>query len=105
RRWGNVRSIGTYCERLRAGRSPADQEETLNSGQLFDEAVFLGLRSDGLDMGVLEGLRAGGLTHRQHETLREICEAGLAFRDGARVRLTPKGYVLCDEVCARLLVS
>jgi oxygen-independent coproporphyrinogen-3 oxidase len=105
RRWGNVRSIGTYCERLHGGRSPADQEETLTPGQLFDEAVFLGLRSDGVDIGILEGLRVGGLTHGQHETLREVCEAGLAFRDGARVRLTPKGFVLCDEICARLLVS
>ena len=105
RRWANVRSIGAYCERLRVGQSPADQEETLTPDQLFDEAVFLGLRSDGLDMGVLEGLRAEGLTRRQRETLREICEAGLAFRDGERVRLTPKGYVLCDEICARLLVS
>jgi len=104
RRRANVRSVGAYCERLSRGESPADQEEVLSVAQLFDEALFLGLRSTGLETGVLEGLREGGLTQRQHQTLREICDAGLARRESGRVRLTAKGYVLCDEICARLLV-
>jgi oxygen-independent coproporphyrinogen-3 oxidase len=104
RRWANVRSIGLYSSRLLAHASPVEQEETLTANQLFDEAVFLGLRSDGADIGALEEMREGGLTARQHDTIRNICEAGLAEQDGRRVRLTSRGYLLCDEICARLLV-
>jgi oxygen-independent coproporphyrinogen-3 oxidase len=104
RRWANVRSIRAYVDRLRAGTSPLDHNESLNDQQLLDEAIFLGLRSDGLDFSRIERMKGSGLTDRQRDTLRNICDAGLATCDGQRVRLTPKGFLLCDEICARVLI-
>ncbi len=103
RRWANVRSIGEYCDRLRSPNGPVDQEETLNARQLFDEAVFLGLRSDGLDLEMLTRSVGVALTERQDATIRSLCEEGLAIRQGDRVRLTARGFVLCDEICARVM--
>ena len=104
RRWANVRSIGAYVDRLRAGTSPQDLTESLSDQQLLDEAIFLGLRSDGLDFAAIERMKGRGLTGRQRETLRDVCDAGLATSDGQHVRLTSQGYLLCDEICARVLI-
>ena len=104
RRWSNVRSIGRYCDQLRQREHPLEREETLDAGQLFDEAVFLGLRSDGLDPMLLARRWGKGLTERQHAVVRDICSEGWAVVEDGRIRLTARGFLLCDEICARLMV-
>jgi oxygen-independent coproporphyrinogen III oxidase len=104
RRWSNVRSVGGWSAMLRKGERPLEREEVLTNQELFEEGVFLGLRSDGLDPAVVEARSGIGLTERQRSTLQGLMENGLATLDGGRTRLTPAGYVLCDEICARMLV-
>jgi len=104
RRWSNVRSIGRYCDRVRKRERPLEREETLDAGQLFDEAVFLGLRSDGLDPMLLTRRWRKDLTERQQAVVRDICGEGWAVVEDGRIRLTARGFLLCDEICARLMV-
>lgn len=104
RRWSNVRSIGAYCDGAMTGGRTVDREEDLSAAELFEEGVFLGLRSGGLDEAAVEALSGIRFTARQRSTLAGLCETGLAERVGERVRLTRAGFMLCDEVCARMLV-
>jgi len=49
-RWANVAGIGEYTRRLESNESALIFEEVLSRQQLFNEQMFLGLRSDGVDL-------------------------------------------------------
>ena len=102
RRWWNVADLGEYGARLARGIAPVESEEQLGPAQLLQERIFLGLRSGGL---ILERLASdfgeGWLAERQ-AILRALADEGLAILEGPRLRLTCRGFVLCDEIGARL---
>ncbi|HMD13711.1 MAG TPA: radical SAM family heme chaperone HemW, partial [Bacteroidota bacterium] len=50
KRWWNVSNIRTYCEKLEQNRNPVSGSELLTPSQLYDEAIMLGLRSNGIDL-------------------------------------------------------
>lgn len=103
RRWWNTSDLATYIERLGQGVLPAGGEEQVGPREMLAERILLGLRSGGLDVTGLSAdfpfdpeTRWGGL-------LDKMIEDGMAvFREG-RLRLTPKGFLVCDEICRRLL--
>ena len=103
RRWWNVSDLSTYTDLLSRGVLPIASEEDVGRCELVHERILLGLRSGGLD---LEGLHADlgyDLPHRQERLMRWMIEDGLALQDEQRLRLTRKGYVLCDEISTRLV--
>ncbi len=102
-RWWNVADLDTYCARLAAGLSPAESEEQLKSKELLEEQVLLGLRCGGLDLGRLAGDFGVDLAERCGGVLRQLAQEHLASFTGGVLRLTPKGFVVCDEIAGRLL--
>ena len=103
-RWSNVRSLQGWTAMLEKQERPIAQEEALSAQQLFDEGIFLGLRANGLDPAGVERLSGVQFSSRQRQTLKDLQDGGLAVEDGGRVRLTPAGFLICDEICARMLV-
>ena len=79
-RWANVESAAEYV----AGAAPLGK----TAADAVGERLFLGLRLDrGIEM-------PGG------ETIRGFVRDGLLVEDGGRVRLTPRGVLLSNEVFA-----
>ena len=70
---------------------------------MVSERIFLGLRSSGLDLVGLAADLGYDLATRQREMLRGMTEADLACAEGGILRLTAKGYLVCDEICGRVL--
>jgi oxygen-independent coproporphyrinogen-3 oxidase len=103
RRWWNVANVSTYCDKLGRGTLPLAGEETLTTDELFDEAVMLGLRSDGIDLGRLRAHHGVDLLAGSALTIEQMVGERLALLEGERLRLTDKGYLLCDAISARLL--
>jgi oxygen-independent coproporphyrinogen-3 oxidase len=98
RRWWNIPNISQYCSSLRSGKLPILQQENLSSAQLLEEEIFLGLRSDGVPLQFLQQHpQASGLF------IESLIENGAAMTDNGLLRLTRKGYLLCDEIAARLM--
>lgn len=99
KRWWNIAQLQTYLERLTNDRLPSAGEERLTTAQMMDEAIFLGLRSDGIDIPSFDGRFGTHLLARYGRIIEGICEQRLAeIRDG-RLCLTPRGYAVCDEIC------
>ncbi len=100
RRWWNVRTPDRYIALVEAGASPVAGEERLGGGARRLEHLQLSLRTrsgvpvDALDLDdpALDGLVA----------VEEPCAGGAAGRAPARVRLTPRGRLLANEVALRL---
>jgi len=103
RRWWNVSNLETYCARLERGAAPAEGEETLGGRELLAERIFLGLRRGALDLAALAETSDRDLAAGQRESLQGIVTAGLATLAGDILRLTPRGFLLCDEIARRLL--
>ncbi len=102
RRWWNVSDLSSYLDQLSQGILPIASEEDLGPRELAQERILLGLRSGGLDLARLAADLGCDLPQTQHNVIRGMVEEGFALRDGPTLRLTSKGYVLCDEISSRL---
>jgi oxygen-independent coproporphyrinogen-3 oxidase len=102
RRWANLADLSAYMGRLAQGGLPIAFEERVGPCELIHERIFLGLRSDGLHLERLAAELGHDLRLRQDGMMRRLVDEALAVRDGPVLRLTPKGYLLCDEIAARL---
>ena len=91
RRW-NLRNWEEYRQRAEAGERIVAEEELLDSEQIGLEDLYLGLRT------------ADGLAEERvpEAELRRWIEAGWARRAGARVALTPEGWLRLDALVASL---
>ncbi len=104
RRWWNIANVRTYCERLVAGKLPVASEEIVGGKALINERIFLGLRSDGLNIRQAERDFRFEFQARQRELIRALVNENLAVLQDGLLRLTPRGYLLCDEISERLFV-
>jgi oxygen-independent coproporphyrinogen III oxidase len=103
RRWWNVRDIAEYIRRLERMESPVFSTEVIGEEELLTERVFLGLRADGLDLPSLESDFGPAFTRTKRRMIDDLVAEGLAVLEHRRLRLTARGYLVCDEVCVRLL--
>ncbi len=105
RRWFNIASLSHYCSKLNSNMLPLLNEEILTQEQLVTERIFLGLRSDGLDLRILKDAPEHRLfrTSGQSAIVSALVENKSAIIENDVLRLTSKGYLVCDEICARLL--
>jgi oxygen-independent coproporphyrinogen-3 oxidase len=98
-RWWNISNIQTYLEKLKNNQFPVSGSEQLTREQLMDEAIFLGLRSNGIDMNKFQQHFGKDLRTSYASLIQSLMKDGLALLEQNRLRLTSKGYLLCDEIC------
>ena len=80
-----------------------DGEEQVGPREMLAERILLGLRSGGLDVTGLGADFPFDPKTPCGDLLGEMIEDGMAVFREDRLRLTPKGFLLCDEICRRLL--
>jgi oxygen-independent coproporphyrinogen-3 oxidase len=103
RRWWNISNLSHYCGRLLDNQLPLISQEFVKTRELMNERVFLGLRSDGLDLTRFEREFGVMLFDTHGPTIKQLISEEYAAIDDQRLRLTPKGFLLCDEISERLL--
>jgi oxygen-independent coproporphyrinogen-3 oxidase len=89
-RWQNAETAAEYVNRHAAGLPPAVERTSAQSGEQF----FLGLRLN-------EGVEADWSAFAP--AVEQFVEDGLLERDGNRLRLTPRGIMLSNEVFAEFV--
>jgi oxygen-independent coproporphyrinogen-3 oxidase len=101
-RWWNLRDVGAYMNRIKEGKNPEQERETLSRDQLMMETVFLGLRlSEGLDLAAFDRRFGIGFTRRLSPLMEELASAGHLTLDADRCALTDRGLLLSDAISAR----
>lgn len=99
RRWLNRPDLTEYMGRIAAGELPAAELEYISREQEMAETMFLGLRlAEGVSLPVFarrfgvpaETVFAGAIA--KHTA------TGLLLRDGDRLRLSSRGFLLANEV-------
>jgi oxygen-independent coproporphyrinogen-3 oxidase len=95
RRWQNVPDTAAYVQAVQAGVRPLRNEEILPATTREAEKIAFGLRMNA-------GIDPTRLAER-HELITGLREEGLLEDHGPRVRLTPRGRLLADEIAAELM--
>ena len=97
-RFSNPDSLEKYL----AGRA---KERTLVSPEdALEEAFFLGLRlNKGVDLRTLWLEFGKNQVAAYDETISELTDAGFLETDAGKIRLTPKGRMLSNEVFERFI--
>lgn len=99
-RWWNVSSLSNYIAELNEGRLPVSAKEKLTARQLLDEFVLLHLRQGFVN--------TSDLSHRfsvsiDPEFVSDMVKAGYCQVFGDMLKLTRKGFTVCDEIAQRLI--
>ena len=98
-RWKNVSSTEEYISRLQNGQSAIAERRILSRDSRLEEALFTGLRlTAGLDLDSVGQRYETDVWARYADALQPSLEAGLAVREGARLRLSRNGMLLANEV-------
>jgi oxygen-independent coproporphyrinogen-3 oxidase len=96
RRWQNVETAREYVERFRRGESVKTDWTTANAGE---EKFFIGLRlTEGVDADEADWARFGSSFER-------FLSLGVMEREGARLRLTPRGLMVSNEIFQEFLAA
>jgi oxygen-independent coproporphyrinogen III oxidase len=102
KRWWNTANIMAYQRHLAEGTSPVQGSEELTLESLRSEYIYLRLRSEGIDQADFR-LRFGADFVADNDRLIVECLAhGILEKQGSVLRLTKKGFLVCDELCAKL---
>lgn len=113
-RFANTSDLGEYLGN--AGTTPfrllgsaqsaaAPDVDFIGRDAAFEESVFLGLRlNEGVDLKSLRGQFGEAMLRDAMPALLEVCDAGLLELNADRMRLTPRGRLVSNEVFSRLLI-
>ncbi len=101
RRWANLDGLPAYLDAVERGGSALAWSRRLGDSEVVKERAMLGLR---LARGVTEEECAAcsALAPPFAEGLADFLTLGLARRAGGRVRLTPRGWLVSNELFARI---
>jgi len=105
RRSWNIANIRQYCEMLERDVLPVAGQEILTAEERCDEAVMLGLRSGGVDLHRLHSEGGIDLLSTNRRLIERLVGEGLATCERNVLRLTDKGFLLCDSISENLLAA
>jgi oxygen-independent coproporphyrinogen III oxidase len=99
RRWWNFSDTDAYCESLLQGKLPVEAGEELTSEIRRLEYMSLRLRSEGIPLEEYRSEFGRDFTADNGAALDRYLKHGLLAIDNGVLKLTPEGFLLCDELC------
>lgn len=103
KRWWNYTSLKKYISEIELNQNALMNFETLNKTQIHDEYVMLALRSSGIDVNEYKKMFGESWIKKNYTYLKELSITGNILIDDKNIKLTPKGYAVCDEILKNIL--
>ncbi|MCE1188422.1 MAG: radical SAM family heme chaperone HemW [Ignavibacteria bacterium] len=101
-RWHNYTALSQYhAAILRVGHAQAGSEK-ITPAMAAEEYIMLALRSNGLDTHIFSQKFGAELLNTNKALFSQLLHEGFISKQGDILRLTPKGYAVCDEILERL---
>ena len=101
-RYWNHRSLTAWTEKVEAGELPHANTETLGTDERLTELAFLTLRADGMPIDQFTKEFGIDLRSALQPDLGYWMDDGMVIEDNGRLRLTPKGYQVCDLITVKV---
>jgi len=102
KRWRNYSSLNTYLKKINTYSNAVRSIEVLSNKEMIEEFVMLGLRSDGLDLSLLKKKFGNKWLVNNNKLLKTLELQKFIKRKRSKIKFTPKGYALCDEILLNL---
>ena len=102
KRWWNYSSVKFYNDAVLKNNHAAAGEETLSVNQKLDEYVMLAFRSYGLDLNEMQKLFGDNWRNKNLEYISKLINDNYMIEKDSLLKLTSKGYSLCDEIISNM---
>lgn len=103
KRWWNYSSLKKYISEVELKQNAMMNFETLNHNQLQDEYIMLALRSDGIKLNEFVDKFGSEWLDKHSNDFEMMKEQNLMQVKHNTIKLTPKGYAICDEILSKIL--
>jgi oxygen-independent coproporphyrinogen-3 oxidase len=98
KRWWNVSSLKMYITMMNEKGNAVIGEEILSREQMLDEYIMLALRGSGLDLTELKNIFGTKWIEINKKYLDTLLLNNFVEEKNNLIKLTPKGYAICDEI-------
>ena len=106
KRWWNFSSLKMYIDHIENSGNAVAGSEFISSEKALNEFVMLELRSSGLRTKIFEnrfGTEASNWLKKNYPYFELLKNQNFVSIDDERIKLTPKGYAVCDEILSEIL--
>lgn len=106
KRWWNFSSLKMYIENIERLGNAAAGSETISPEEALNEFIMLELRSSGLNIkefGNLFGSAGAGWLKEKYPYFELLKKNDFVMISNSLIKLTAKGYAICDEILKELL--
>ncbi len=104
RRFSNISKIQDYIGKTQQGQSVEQESFVLDSNEQMMDMLLFGLRmNEGVDLEKIELKHKNRFDQRIHQKLVEFEQGGFIISQNRHIKVTDKGRLVLDELCARLI--
>lgn len=103
KRWWNFSSLKMYNASIESKGSAEANHEFITQENNIDEYIMLALRSYGIDLCDLEMKFGNKWIERNKKYLKLLSDNNLIINRNNWIKLTKRGYAICDEIIAKFL--
>ncbi len=103
KRWWNYSSLKRYISEVSEKQNAMMNYEILNKEQMRDEYIMLALRSNGLNLNEYINLFGSEWLDKHAKEFELLKERNLIEVNHNKIKLTSKGYAICDEILSKIL--
>jgi oxygen-independent coproporphyrinogen III oxidase len=106
KRWWNYSSLKMYIDHIEKSGIAVAGSEIIDKEKAMNEFIMLELRSSGLQTKVFEnrfGNDARNWLKKNYPYFESLKSENFVSMDNGFIKLTSKGYAVCDEILAKIL--
>jgi len=103
KRWWNYSSVKRYISEVKKKGNAVANSEQLTFEETRSEFVILALRSSGIELKTYKKRFGSDWLKKNNSYFEELLNKDLILYDDEILKLTAKGYTLCDEIIKNIL--
>jgi len=103
KRWWNFSSVKRYISEITKNGNALANHEQLTDDEIHGEYVMLALRSSGIELKTYKKRFGNDWLKKNNSYFEELRKKDLIVFDDEILKLTAKGYSLCDEILKNVL--
>ena len=106
KRWWNLSSLKMYNDKIQNEGNAVAGLENIDAEKALNEYIMLELRSSGIDLKNLKnrfGTESSEWLKKNYPYFEMLKEKNFVMIDDVSVKLTSRGYAVCDEILSEIL--
>jgi len=103
KRWWNYSSLKRYIDEINTNGNAVANHEELSAEEFHNEYVMLALRSSGIQLNNYKNTFGDNWLTKNYSYLKKLENENFILFDDSNIKLTKKGYAVCDEILQNIL--